>query len=108
MQLCAFAIERSGGVFFAPAIFPTSLRSVPAECGGGSRVPQELCLTGPKYNLLQESIMSAWNGDKSRFNRERKQKIAKRKRIRELLHRAGTASKPVAGSVGAKPRTVTA
>jgi hypothetical protein len=52
--------------------------------------------------------MSAWNGDKSRFNRERKQKIAKRKRIRELLHRAGTASKPVAGSVGAKPRTVTA
>ena len=29
--------------------------------------------------------MSAINGDKSRFHRERKQKIAKRKRTRELL-----------------------
>lgn len=29
--------------------------------------------------------MSALNGDKSRFNRERKQKIARRKRIRKLL-----------------------
>jgi hypothetical protein len=32
--------------------------------------------------------MSALNGDKSRFNRERKQKIARRKRNRELLNRA--------------------
>jgi hypothetical protein len=32
--------------------------------------------------------MSAVNGDKSRFNRERKQKIARRKRTRELLTRA--------------------
>ncbi len=32
--------------------------------------------------------MSARNGDKSRFNRERKQKIARRKRTRELLQRA--------------------
>jgi hypothetical protein len=31
--------------------------------------------------------MSAKNGDKSRFNRERKQKIARRKRTRELLER---------------------
>lgn len=31
--------------------------------------------------------MSALNGDKSRFNRERKQKIARRKRTRELLSR---------------------
>ena len=29
--------------------------------------------------------MSARNGDKSRFNRERKEKIARRKRIHELL-----------------------
>ena len=29
--------------------------------------------------------MSSINGDKSRFHRERKQKIAKRKRTRELL-----------------------
>jgi hypothetical protein len=32
--------------------------------------------------------MSARNGDKSRFNRERKQKIARRKHTRELLERA--------------------
>jgi len=32
----------------------------------------------------QEFDMSARNGDKSRFNRERKQKIARRKRSREL------------------------
>jgi hypothetical protein len=33
--------------------------------------------------------MSAINGDKSRFHRERKQKIARRKRTRELLKDAG-------------------
>ena len=31
--------------------------------------------------------MSAVNGDKARFHRERKQKIARRKRKRELLQR---------------------
>ncbi|HLW83921.1 MAG TPA: hypothetical protein VKR60_01825 [Candidatus Sulfotelmatobacter sp.] len=39
--------------------------------------------------------MSGINGDKSRFNRERKQKIAKRNRNRELLKSLG-APKPVA------------
>ena len=37
--------------------------------------------------------MSARNGDKSRFNRERKQKIAKRKRTRELVKRAAAERK---------------
>ncbi len=32
--------------------------------------------------------MSALNGDKSRFNRVRKQKLARRKRTRELLNHA--------------------
>lgn len=32
--------------------------------------------------------MSARNGDKSRFHRERKQKIARRKRTHELFERA--------------------
>jgi hypothetical protein len=32
--------------------------------------------------------MSAVNGDKSRFHRERKQKIARRLRVRELLKQA--------------------
>ena len=30
--------------------------------------------------------MSGINGDKARFHRDRKKKIAKRKRVRELLH----------------------
>jgi hypothetical protein len=34
----------------------------------------------------QEFCMSARKGDKSRFNRVRKQKIARRKRIQQLLH----------------------
>jgi hypothetical protein len=37
--------------------------------------------------------MSARNGDKSRFHRERKQKIARRKRNHELLQRAAKARK---------------
>ena len=38
--------------------------------------------------------MSRRNGDKSRFNRERKQRIALRKRTRELLGRATGQPKP--------------
>jgi len=37
--------------------------------------------------------MSARNGDKSRYNRERKQKIARRKRTQELLEHAAKAHK---------------
>lgn len=37
--------------------------------------------------------MSSRNGDKSRFHRERKQKIARRKRTRELLQRPAIARK---------------
>lgn len=37
--------------------------------------------------------MSARNGDKSRFHRERKQKIARRKRSRELLNSPATTPK---------------
>ncbi len=46
--------------------------------------------------------MSAINGDKSRFNRERKQKIARRKRTRELLNLAAAPAKP---NTGGKTRT---
>ena len=39
--------------------------------------------------------MSAINGDKARFNRERKQNIHRRQRTRELLQAAGlSVSKP--------------
>ena len=52
--------------------------------------------------------MSALNGDKSRFNRLRKQKIARRKRNRELLNFAATQPKSAAPLAPAKPRSVPA
>jgi hypothetical protein len=52
--------------------------------------------------------MSARNGDKSRFNRERKQKIARRKRTQELLQRAATARTSADATVRARPRSVSA
>jgi hypothetical protein len=52
--------------------------------------------------------MSALNGDKSRFNRERKQKIARRQRTRELLKRVEAERKSVHPSPRAKPQSVSA
>jgi len=52
--------------------------------------------------------MSARNGDKSRFNRERKQKIARRRRNQELLKRAAEAVKLGKTTARAQPRPVTA
>jgi hypothetical protein len=52
--------------------------------------------------------MSARNGDKSRFNRERKQKIARRKRNQELLRRAAKAHTSADATVRAQPRPVSA
>jgi hypothetical protein len=44
--------------------------------------------------------MSARNGNKSRFNRERQQKIARRKRTHELLQRA---AKPESSDATVRP-----
>jgi hypothetical protein len=52
--------------------------------------------------------MSARNGDRSRFNRERKQKIARRKRTQELMERTAKARKPADNSARAQPRSVPA
>lgn len=57
--------------------------------------------------------MSAVNGDKARFNRLRKQKIARRKRTHallkdELLKQAALQSKTADASSRAKPRSVPA
>ncbi len=52
--------------------------------------------------------MSARNGDKSRFHRERKQKIARRKRIHEMLDRAAKALKPSETAARAQPKPVSA
>jgi hypothetical protein len=55
----------------------------------------------------QESIMSARNGDKSRYHRERKQKIARRKRTQELLSHAGRHGKSGEAPSGGKALKVT-
>jgi hypothetical protein len=54
--------------------------------------------------------MSAINGDKSRFHRERKQKIARRKRTRELLNMAASRPKsnPRSAAKSGKESTVSA
>jgi hypothetical protein len=52
--------------------------------------------------------MSARNGDKSRFNRERKQKIARRKRTQKLLELAAKASTLQDTSARVQPRSVPA
>ena len=52
--------------------------------------------------------MSARNGDKSRFHRVRKQKIARRMRYAELLERARTQAKSGDSANSAKPQRVSA
>jgi hypothetical protein len=52
--------------------------------------------------------MSALNGDKARFNRLRKQKIARRKRNQELLNLAAMQKKPVSTPPRAKSKSVPA
>ncbi len=52
--------------------------------------------------------MSSKNGDKSRFHRERKQKIARRKRSVELQERLSKAAKSEGSSTGVPPKSVTA
>jgi len=52
--------------------------------------------------------MSAINGDKARFHRERKQKIARRKRTRELVNQAATQRKSADSSSRTRPGSVSA
>ena len=52
--------------------------------------------------------MSGINGDKSRFHRARKQKIARRKRNRELLKSLAEGRKLTAAASVSKPKAVSA
>ena len=52
--------------------------------------------------------MSARNGDKSRYHRERKQKIARRKKTRELLEHAAAQPKSAKSSPAITSRSVPA
>jgi hypothetical protein len=47
--------------------------------------------------------MSGVNGDKARFNRVRKQKLARRIRNRELLKNAGSQAQPAISRSDKKP-----
>src|SRR5215469_3102425 len=67
-----------------------------------------LTLIMSKASSCQEFIMSARNGDKSRFHRERKQKIALRRRTHELLKRAAARRKGMDPSARANPQSVLA
>lgn len=52
--------------------------------------------------------MSALNGDKSRYNRERKEKLARRQRNREMLKGMAVKAKSVDASASSKPRRTAA
>jgi hypothetical protein len=52
--------------------------------------------------------MSGINGDKSRFHRERKQKIARRTRNRKLLKGLAVPSKSAPASPNTKPKATIA
>ena len=52
--------------------------------------------------------MSGINGDKSRFHRERKQKIARRIRSQKLLKTLAEASKPASAGPQSKAEPVSA
>jgi hypothetical protein len=54
-------------------------------------------------------MMSALNGDKSRYNRERKQKIARRKKTKEMMMKgAATQSGSAHSPAPPKPAKVSA
>jgi hypothetical protein len=52
--------------------------------------------------------MSGINGDKSRFNRERKQKLARRIRNRDLMKRFAETPKTATSVSDSKPKAVSA
>lgn len=52
--------------------------------------------------------MSAKNGDKSRFNRQRKQNIARRKRTHQLLEQVAKLPRRAETSSRVQPRSVSA
>ena len=59
-------------------------------------------------SLCQELIMSARNGDKSRCNRDRHQKMARRTRTQGILQRLASAHSSAGARAGAGPEAVAA
>jgi hypothetical protein len=50
--------------------------------------------------------MSGINGDKARFHRERKQKLARRERMQKFLKGLATSAPPAATASSAKPKAM--
>jgi hypothetical protein len=108
---CAFAIERSKGVFLAKGVFlQHRLLLFSSPCAEPQRSEEEWVahFAASRFTQSQELYMSARNGDKSRFNRQRKQKIARRKHTPELLERAAKARESADTTVRAQPRSAAA
>ena len=80
--MCAFVIEKSKGVF-PEQWLPLSIRITKPLV----REESGLHTWQQPNQPAREFYMSARNGDKSRFNRKRKQKIARRKHTQGLLER---------------------
>jgi len=132
----AFAIERSRGVFSVAGRVPEQFSlhrcswlggTCPLDCQdvlSDEFVFEELKFVGvtlvcsPTRNGFSKTvhqparmtgvIMSRVNGDKSRYNRIRKQNAAKRMRNRKLLKNADLQAKPVASAVASEPKPVVA
>jgi hypothetical protein len=100
--------DRLGGVpSVSPSVQPwLAVRSL--STGKSIRGSIAVARTFSSNPLDRSPSMSGINGDKSRFNRERKQKIARRKRNRERLNSLAGQHKPVVGTSGPQTKTVTA
>jgi hypothetical protein len=90
MRACSILGRASGEVFVS------TLASIPTKFGSAE-------LAGGLLAERQEVFMSGINGDKSRFNRIRRQKLARRIRNREMYKSAALQGKPALSSSEKKP-----
>jgi hypothetical protein len=90
-------------LLFRPMVFRTTLTPVTSPPLFRQGVLQSRVINQPE----QERIMSRINGDKSRFHRERKQKIARRIRNRKLMDLAEP-HKGATPALASKPKPVSA
>jgi hypothetical protein len=101
--MCAFVIEASKGVFLAD--FSFSIRTAQAA---GTKDKMGCIPGSSRIDGSEEFYRSAPNGDESRFNRKRKQKLAPREHAHELLERAAKVHQSAFATVRSQPRSVSA
>ena len=94
--ICAFAIESREASFLC--LRAALGNSVLARAGCDCSIK-----TFHRPARITGVIMSGVNGDKSRFNRMRKQKLARRIRNRQLLKNAVLPAKPAVAGSAKKP-----